>query len=1320
MSNTHVQALNEKLQFDLCMVMQKDKFAFKKELQKLAKLKKSLLKTDDVDEKLHQDYVKTLARFQQRFEQSSKILLARQALAVHIEYPPQLPVSEQRDDIAKLIADHQVVILAGETGSGKTTQLAKICLEQGRGRAGLIAHTQPRRVAASSVASRIAEELQVELGKQVGYQIRFKDQSTDETLLKLMTDGVLLAEIPHDRFLQKYDTIIIDEAHERSLNIDFLLGYIKRILPQRPDLKVIITSATIDVERFSKHFNNAPVKTVSGRTFPVEMQYRPVEEITDDNDMPSAILATLQEIVDTERKHPHGSTGDVLVFLPGEHDIRQASLKLRHAELSNLEVLPLYSRLSHAEHQKIFNPSANKSTRRVILATNVAETSLTVPGIRYVIDSGLARMSRYSHRSKVQRLPIEKISQASANQRAGRCGRISAGICFRLYAEEDFNARDEFTQPEIQRTNLSAVILQMLSMRLGEIENFPFVEAPDQRLINDGVKQLQEVAAIDKSRKMTALGRQLSKLPIDPRLARMLLQANDEGSLKEVLIVVAALSVQDPRENPAEKREAAREKHSRFKDTDSDFLSLLKLWDYLEELRQELSNNQFARRCKKEFLAPQRVREWRETHHQLRSICKKLNLTENSQAADSSSIHRALLAGLLTHIGFQQENKVFEGVRNRQFRVFPASFLAKKAPKWVMAGELIETSQLFAHQVAKIDPLWIKELGAHLLKFHYSEPHWSQKRGEVMAYQQSALYGLVIEEKKAVSYSQIDAKVSHEIFLRSALVEEQMRSNAAFYRHNCNIRKNLLEIEEKSRRRDLIANDERIYQFYAQLIPESICNVAAFDKWRKKAEKKNPKLLFADISHYQAAEVGDGTQEQFPNSLEWKGVDYALNYRFQPGHHEDGISMQLPVALLNRVPRFRFEWLVPGLLADKCEALLRCLPKQHRRNLVPIPDTVKNLLEHLQVADMPLHLALAEQLKKQRRLTIPAEAWQLSALDDFYRMNFQLLDDKGKLIEQSRDLALLLKTHGHKVQQVLDKQLKNNPEQVKYSSWEFEDLQREQSFSQAGNSVQSFPAISDETDHVVIRLTDYAHIQAEKHRAGLVRLAMLELNQSVKYLRKELLKGNAIKLKLSGEYDHKTLLEDLIRAAFNHTFFAHKLPFEKQVYQKLINDKRSELTATAQMLEKILTEVVDWDYKIRQQINGLKAKNIDDLITDINNQRQHLFYNGFLYHTPFENLRDLGKYFKAISVRLERLQGQIDKDKAYTIELNDFSGLLETMEKDYPGSSLLPAAIEYRWMIEEYRLSLFAQQLKTKKPISAKRLDKQWQKVLEQRRSNII
>lgn len=1339
MTNTFDSTL-EPLKFDLQQAMLVDRFHFKKQLQRLSALKAQCVKARqglsehgeqardnsavdkavDPVEALLTTYHRDLAKLQQAYDKSVAIFTARKALTVNIEFPEALPISERRQEIAELIEKHQVVIVAGETGSGKTTQLSKLCLQLGRGRAGIIAHTQPRRVAASSVANRIAEELQVELGQQVGYQIRFKDHSNESTLLKLMTDGVLLAEIPHDRFLQKYDTIIIDEAHERSLNIDFILGYIKRILPKRPDLKVIITSATIDVERFSEHFDRAPVISVTGRTFPVDMQYRPLLEQSESGDLAEAILATLEEIEASERKNGQSQLGDVLVFLPGEHDIRQASLLLRRSDLRDLQVLPLYARLNASEHQKIFNPARNKSGRRVILATNVAETSLTVPGIRYVIDSGLARMSRYSHRSKVQRLPVENISQASANQRAGRCGRISAGTCYRLYAEQDFLQRDEFTQPEIQRTNLSAVILQMLSMRLGQIESFPFVEAPDQRLINDGVKQLIDIAALTTSRKLTTLGQKISKLPIDPRLARILVQADTEGSLKEVLVIVAALSVQDPRENPAEKREAAREQHSRFKNPESDFIGLYQLWHYLEELRQDLSSNQFRKRCSKEFLSAQRVREWRETHNQLRRICHSLGLKENSAEASSESIHRALLSGLLTRIGFQEENKIFEGVRQRQFRVFPASFLSKKPPKWLMAAELIETSQLFAHNVAKIDPLWVKDLGEHLLKYQYSQPHWSTKQGQVMAYQQSSLYGLVIEEKTAVSYSQIDPKVSHEIFIRSALVEELMRSNAPFYKHNKKLRKELIEIEEKSRRRDIVANDDLIYDFYAEKIPQTINNVAGFDKWRKKQEKQDSRLLFANKSVYQAAEIGTGTEQQFPDSIEWKGVDYQLKYRFQPGHIEDGISMSLPVALLNRVPRFRFEWLVPGLLEEKCSALLRCLPKQHRKNLVPIPNTVADLLGDLQMGDVPLHIAISEQIKKTKRINLPADAWQLDNLDDYYRMNFKLLDESGKVLEQSRDLSYLLKKYSHKVQQALDKQLESKPKKAFYTRWDFDDIAQEQSFKQAGSHVQSFPAVFDEGDKVSIRLTDYAHVQAGMHRAGLVRLAMLELSQQVKYLRKELLKSNQLKLKLSAEYEHKSLLDDLIRAVFNHCFFAKTLPFTQSDYQQLLDTQRSELTATAMQLEAILVKIVNADYDIRQQLTAMKTKGIDDLLADIQLQRKALFYPGFLYQTQAENLADIPKYFLAISQRLERLQAQVSKDREFTQELAACQALLDEIEKDYPGSSLLPSAVEYRWMLEEYRVSLFAQRLKTKKPISAKRLQKQWQKVLDERRNNII
>ncbi len=1305
---------------DISQTLQKDRFKLNREWQKLQAVRKN----DQIEEESRQ-YQQQKQAFDKRINESKALFDMRHEKQLDINYPEQLPVSERRQEIADVIDKHQVVIVAGETGSGKTTQLPKICLELGRGRSAMIGHTQPRRVAASSVANRIADELHVELGQEVGYQVRFTDSSNEHTLLKLMTDGVLLAEIPHDRFLEKYDTIIIDEAHERSLNIDFLLGYIKQLLPRRRDLKVIITSATIDVERFSKHFNDAPIIKVSGRSYPVEMRYRAVEELGeekgDDLNLSEAILHTLKEIDDLERQSPDKNLlGDVLVFLPGEYDIRQTSLLLRREQLPSTEVLPLYARLSAAEHRKIFQLETKKAGRRVVLATNVAETSLTVPGIRYVIDCGLARMSRYSHRSKIQRLPIEKISQASANQRAGRCGRLSAGVCYRLYSEEDFKLREEFTQPEIQRTNLSAVILQMQMMRLGDIDDFPFLEPPDSRLINDGFKQLMELAALNEKRQITPLGKQLGMLPIDPRFARIVVQAHQERCLKEVLIIISALSIQDPRENPADKREAAREKHSRFKDDSSDFMSLYNLWVYVEEQRQELSNNQFKKQCQKEFLSSQRLREWRETHRQLHRICQRLKLTENKQDADYNSIHRSLLSGLLLNIGFQSEPKMFDGTRNRQFRIFPASWLFKKPPKWIMAGELIETKQLYAHHVAKIDPVWLRDVAKHLLKYSYTEPHWSAKQGQVMAYERSSLYGLVVSDKRQVSYGKIDPGVSREVFIRVALVEEQMRSNAPFFKHNAQLKKQLLDIEEKSRRRDLIVNDEAVFEFYDQLIPDYIVNLAGFEKWRKKAEKETPKLLFANKSIFQAAELGDYSREQFPNRIDWGGVDYALKYRFEPGHAEDGISLRLPVAALNRVPRFLFDWLVPGLLMEKCGALIKSLPKQYRRPLVPVPETVKLLVPQLKMADQSLELALAEIIAKEFGVKIPADAWQAEKLDDYYKMNFQLFDEHGTIIEQSRDLSQLIKKHGHKVQQVLDKRVSRSTEKQVYTHWTFGDIKQQDSFKQSGSLVQSYPAVLDEGDKVSITLTDYAHVQTLVHRKGLIRLAMLALPQQVKYLRKELLRGNDLQLKLSAEYDKDELLNDVIAATFNHTFFADELPFTQKSFEQLIESNRSNMTAKAQELEKLLRSIINDDYDIRQHLAQLNEKNMGDVKADIEAQRSALVYPGFLYQTPANHLYELPRYFRALSIRLERLQGQLAKDKKHTAELAELLACIDELIEESPEAADLPSLIEYRWMIEEYRVSLFSQQLKTKRPISKKRLEKQWQNVLEERRSNIL
>ncbi|MCK5881286.1 MAG: ATP-dependent RNA helicase HrpA, partial [Sinobacterium sp.] len=1064
---------------------------------KLARLRSSLLKINTADNTLATKHDALVEQWLNLFIRSCECVAKRESSVPEISYPEQLPVSAKREDIKALIKTNQVVIVAGETGSGKTTQLPKMCLELGFGRQGLIGHTQPRRVAATAVARRISEELKCPLGEQVGYQVRFSDNTKEESLVKLMTDGVLLAEIAHDRFLERYDCIIIDEAHERSLNIDFLLGYVKRVIAKRPDFRVIITSATIDTERFSKHFDNAPIVSVEGRSFPVEMVYQPIEELSADCVIEHAVEQVLMVIDDDEQEGGVQERGDVLVFLPGEGEIRQISKHLRHSTIDGLEVLPLYARLSAKDQQKILTANPSNLIRRVVLATNVAETSLTVPGIRYVIDSGLARVSRYSHRSKVQQLPIEKISQAAANQRAGRCGRVSAGVCFRLYSNDDFNQRDAFTQPEIQRTNLSQVILQMQTLRIGDVGEFPFLDAPDKRLVNDGFKQLFELGAVDAKRNVTTLGKQVSRLPIDPQLARIVIQAEKESSLQEVMIIVAALAMQDPREYPADKREAAQQKHSIYKDTESDFIAILNMWHYCEEQRQNVSHNQFRRWCLKNFLSHQRLHEWRELHRQILSLVRSMKLKINSQKSDLHGIHRALLSGFITQVGFQEEPRLYAGTRNRQFRIFPNSYTGRKPPKWIMTGQLLETSQLFAHKVGKIEPQWVEEIASHLLKYNYLEPHFSSKQGQVLVWQTASLYGLLVAEKKRVSYSQIDPAAARELFIKEGLVAELLHSNAPFYQHNKALRKELERLEEKTRRRDLMVSDDVIYDFYNKLLPSDVANFHSLEKWRKQAEKTSPKLLFADKSLFIQTALSGAEGEAFPDSLEWQGVLYPLKYTFQPGQIDDGVTVFVPVESLNRVPKFLFEWLVPGLLLEKCEALLKCLPKALRKKIVPIPDTLQKIMPLLSRTDEPLVTALAKALKRTHNMNISHDDWQLDRLDDYYKITITLLDEHQKpekntkggkvivkakaanntpdvshVLEQSKDLALLIKKHGDKVQQRLNQQLdteeKGNKE---YTRWDFNDVQKEQMVKTAGTHLKSFPAIEDIGHAVKLSLT---------------------------------------------------------------------------------------------------------------------------------------------------------------------------------------------------------------------------------------------------------
>ncbi len=954
-----------------------------------------------------------LAQWVEKLQASCARVTARRDSVPTIRYDDNLPIAAKRDEIKKLLSEHQVLIIAGETGSGKTTQLPKICLELGRGQHGQIAHTQPRRIAARSVAARVAEELATPLGGLVGYQVRFEDQSDSNTLVKLMTDGILLAETQHDRFLERYDTIIVDEAHERSLNIDFLLGFLKTLLPRRPDLKVIITSATIDLERFSEHFDKAPIIEVSGRTYPVDTWYRPLtseqdeegNSVEEDLSVDQAIIATLDEIAHFERSNGK-SPGDVLVFLPGEREIRDAADMLRKAQLKHTEILPLYARLSPAEQQRIFQSHPG---RRVVLATNVAETSLTVPGIRYVIDSGTARISRYSYRAKVQRLPIEAVSQASANQRKGRCGRVEPGICVRLYSEEDFNARPAFTDPEILRTNLAAVILQMLHLRLGAIDAFPFIEPPDGKAITDGFNLLQELSAVTRDNQLTPMGRQLARLPVDPRLGRMLLEAAQQGSLQEVLIVASALSVQDPRERPPERQQAADQAHAQWKDADSDFAALVNLWRGFEEQRLALTASPLRNWCRKNFLNYLRLREWRDAHRQLGLICRDLQLTVNKDPADHPRMHKAILSGLLSQIGQKTEEGDYLGARQRRFWIHPSSGIGRKRPQWLMAAELMETTKLYARMVAKIEPDWIEPLARHLVKTNHFEPHWEKKRGQVVAFEQVTLYGLIIIGRRPVHFGPVDPVASRELFIREGLVRGEIQSRARCLSANRELLEQLDALEAKARRRDILADEETLYAYYDARVPAQIHQTATFDSWYKVTSQKDPHLLIMRAEDVLAREASEVTAAQYPDTLRLGDLTLALSYHFEPNHARDGVTLTVPAPLLPSLPGERLEWLVPGLIEAKCIALVRNLPKALRKNFVPVPDFVKAALQRMTFAEGSLPQALGRELLRMTGARVSDEAWAESEqqVESHLRMNLEVLDGAGKFLGEGRDLAEL-------------------------------------------------------------------------------------------------------------------------------------------------------------------------------------------------------------------------------------------------------------------------------------------------------------------------
>ncbi|MEG9532358.1 ATP-dependent RNA helicase HrpA [Mannheimia indoligenes] len=1221
-----------------------------------------------------------------------------------IDYP-DLPVSARREEILKLIAENQVVVIAGETGSGKTTQLPKMCLELGRGVKGLIGHTQPRRIAARSVATRIAEELKSELGETVGYKVRFNDQVSENSLVKLMTDGILLAEIQHDRYLNQYDTLIIDEAHERSLNNDFILGYLKQILHKRPDLKVIITSATIDVERFSKHFNNAPIIEVSGRTFPVEVRYRPIVE-EEEQDQLQGILNAVDELQSEGR-------GDILIFMNGEREIRDTAEALQKQKLRHTEILPLYARLSATEQQRIFQPSGGLN--RIILATNVAETSLTIPNIKYVIDTGTARISRYSYRTKVQRLPIEPISQASANQRKGRCGRISEGICIRLYSEEDFNARPQFTDPEILRTNLASVILQMTSLGLSDIASFPFVDAPDSRQIQDGIRLLEELQAIIPNRngarlsthKLTLIGKQLAQLPVDPRLGRMIIEASKNGSLHEVMMIVSALSIQNPRERPQEKQQSADDKHRRFADKESDFLAFVNLWHFIQTQQKELSKNQFRNLCRKDYLNYNRVREWQDIYHQLRLAVREMGLKINSEAATYQPIHTALLTGLLSHIGLKDNEKMhYLGARNAHFFIFPNSVLFKKQPKWVMAAELVETTKLWGRMVARIEPEWIEPLAVHLTKSSYSEPHWAKSKGAVMASEKVSLFGIPIVTNRPVNYGSIDPSISREIFIRSALVEGEWHNNYKFFKENNRLIREVEAMEHKSRRRDILVDEQVLFEFYDQRIGTEVVSAKHFDTWWKKASKSDPELLNFEKSFLINDNANLASELDFPNFWYQDNLKLKLSYQFEVGKDHDGVTVHIPLPLLNQVEPDGFDWQIPGLRHELIVSLIKSLPKSLRRNFVPAPNYADAFLGRVEPFKKPLLESLSYELRRMTGVLVEAEQWDISQLPSHLRMTFRVVDDKGKKLQESENLDELKFALKDEVQNTLSNIADDGIEQSGVHIWNFAELPQFYEQKKAHFSVKAYPAIVDEQSAVGVKLFETEFEQARAMQAGLRRLLLLNVPSPIKYLHEKL--PNKAKLGLYFAPFGKVieLIDDCIACAVDKLIGEFGgFVWAEEKFNELHEYVRANLNDTTVEIAKQVEKCLTLAYELNKRLKGKLDFTMAFALSDIKAQIDGLIYPEFVTKTGYQRLSDLHRYLTAIERRLDKLVVDSNTDRAKMLRVEQVQEAYKQLLSKLPKSKPMPDEVqEIRYMIEELRVSLFAQQLGTKYPISDKRI----------------
>ncbi|HEY2173097.1 MAG TPA: ATP-dependent RNA helicase HrpA [Mycobacteriales bacterium] len=1248
----------------------------------------------------------------------------RRAALPTISYPAELPISGRRADIADAIAANQVVIVAGETGSGKTTQIPKICLELGRGVRGMIGHTQPRRIAARTVADRISDELQTPLGGAVGYAVRFTDQVSDTSLVKLMTDGILLAEIQRDPRLLRYDTLIIDEAHERSLNIDFLLGYLTQLLPERPDLKIIITSATIDPKRFSDHFGGAPIVEVSGRTYPVEVRYRPLvvegpaPQDPNDPDDPDGdevgrvgVRDQVEGIIDAVRELGAEGSGDILVFLSGEREIRDTADALRALRLPGTEVLPLYARLSTAEQHKVF---AAHDTRRIVLATNVAETSLTVPGIHYVIDPGTARISRYSHRTKVQRLPIEAISQASANQRAGRCGRTADGICIRLYSAEDYAGRSEFTEPEILRTSLASVILQMTALGLGDLEKFPFVQPPDRRSVRAGIQLLQELGALDPEqpdprRRLTDIGRQLAQLPVDPRLGRMIVEAGREACVREVLVIAAALSIPDPRERPADQQEAAAQKHARFADEHSDFVSFLNLWTYLQDQRNERSGNQFRRMCREEFLHYLRIREWQDLVGQLRQIAKSLGITESDQPADPQRIHSAVLSGLLSHVGLRAgESREYQGARNARFVLAPGSVLTRRPPRWVVAAELVETGRLYARVAARVDPGQVERLADHLVARIFSEPQWDRSRGAVMALERVTLYGVPLVAGRRVNYGGVDAEISRELFIRHALVEGDWNTHHEFFHDNRAMLAEVAELEDRTRRRDLLVGDEELFDFYDRRLPPEVVSSRHFDSWWKKTRRSDPQLLTLRREDLLDPKGSAADAQDHPDVWSEGGLSLPVSYRFEPGAEDDGVTVHVPMDVLARVGGADFGWQVPALRQELVTALIRSLPKQLRRRFVPAADTARAVLNRLTPGQEPLLDAVQRELHRMTGVLVPRDAFSFDRVPEHLRVTFAVEDTGRHVVARGKDLDALRSDLAGQVRETVADATGAGVERDGLRDWpeDLDPLPQVVEQVRAGHTVRGYPALIDAGGTAAVRVLASQSEQRAAMASGTRRLLRLVVPSPVKALRRGLGTRARLVLGMNPDGGVGELLDDCADAAVDAIVARHGGPaWDRASYGALRDAVRAELPQLAQDLVAHCERILAAASEVRAALPAPAPPTHADAVADMRAQLDSLLPQGFVTATGVTRLPHLVRYVNAIGRRLDKLPGAVEADRTRTLQVRQVQQAYNDLLAALPPTRAAAADVrDIRWMIEELRVSLFAQQLGTAQPVSEQRI----------------